>query len=115
MYYENGAARDLKIAYVGGGSRGWAWGLMSDLASNEDMSGEVYLYYIDLEAAQANEIIGNKFNGCADTKSKWSYKAVKTAKEAGMHSWGIFDKSSADYVDEMKEIAERYIYTFSEI
>lgn len=42
-------------------------------------------------------------------------KAVKTAKVAGMHSWGIFDKSSADYVDEMKEIAERYIYTFSEI
>ncbi|MDO5478405.1 MAG: HAD family phosphatase [Clostridia bacterium] len=41
--------------------------------------------------------------------------AVKTAKVAGMHSWGIFDKYSADYIDEMKEIAERYIYTFSEI
>lgn len=41
--------------------------------------------------------------------------AVKTAKAAGMHSWGIFDKSSADYVDEMKEISEKYIYTFSEI
>ncbi len=41
--------------------------------------------------------------------------AVKTAKEAGMHAWGIYDKSSDSYVDEMKEIAERYIYTFSEI
>ena len=41
--------------------------------------------------------------------------AVKTAKAAGMHAWGIYDKSSDDYVDEMKEIAERYIYTFSEI
>ncbi len=41
--------------------------------------------------------------------------AVKTAKAAGMHSWGIFDKSSEDYVDEMKEISEKYIYTFSEI
>lgn len=41
--------------------------------------------------------------------------AVKTAKEAGMHAWGIYDKSSEDYVDEMKEISEKYIYTFSEI
>ena len=41
--------------------------------------------------------------------------AVKTAKAAGMHSWGIFDKSSEDYVDEMKEISERYIYSFTEI
>ena len=32
---------DLKIAYIGGGSRGWAWGLMSDLASAEDISGQV--------------------------------------------------------------------------
>ena len=41
--------------------------------------------------------------------------AVKTAKAAGMHAWGIYDKSSDDYVDEMKEISERYLYSFSEI
>ncbi len=41
--------------------------------------------------------------------------AVKTAKAAGMHSWGIYDKSSGDYVDEMKEAAERYIWSFEEI
>ena len=41
--------------------------------------------------------------------------AVKTAKEAGMHAWGIYDKSSDSYVDEMKEISERYLYTFKEI
>lgn len=82
MVYENGKAKGVKIAYVGGGSRGWAWGLMSDLASNEDMSGDVYLYDIDYEAAQANEIIGNKYNSCKDTKSEWNYYAVKTPKEA---------------------------------
>ena len=82
MVYENGNVKNLKIAYVGGGSRGWAWGLMSDLASNEDMSGDVYLYDIDYEAAQANEIIGNKYNLCKDTKSEWNYHAVKTPKEA---------------------------------
>ncbi len=41
--------------------------------------------------------------------------AVKTAKKAGMHAWGIYDKSSDSYVDEMKEVSERYIYSFSEI
>ena len=82
MKYIDNRVENLKIAYVGGGSRGWAWGLMSDLASNEDMSGDVYLYDIDYEAAQANEIIGNKFNDCEGAKSKWSYKAVKTPKEA---------------------------------
>ncbi len=41
--------------------------------------------------------------------------AVKTAKTAGMHAWGIYDKSSDDYIEEMKKISERYIYTFDEI
>ncbi|MBQ8546748.1 MAG: alpha-glucosidase/alpha-galactosidase [Clostridia bacterium] len=82
MIFEGNKARELKIAYVGGGSRGWAWGLMSDLAANEDMSGDVYLYDIDFEAAKANEIIGNKYNSCEGTKSEWNYHAVKTPKEA---------------------------------
>lgn len=82
MKIVNEKAENVKIAYVGGGSRGWAWGLMSDLASNEDMSGDVYLYDIDFEAAKANEIIGNKYNSCENAKSTWNYHAVKTPKEA---------------------------------
>ena len=73
---------DVKIAYIGGGSRGWAWGLMSDLASCEDMSGKVDLYDIDFEAAYHNEIIGNKFNNAEGAKSHWDYRAVKTIDEA---------------------------------
>ena len=46
MKIVNKKAENVKIAYIGGGSRGWAWGLMSDLASNEDMNGDVYLYDI---------------------------------------------------------------------
>ena len=80
-YTENGV-EDLKIAYIGGGSRGWAWGLMSDLVSCDDISGDVYLYDIDYEAAEANEIIGNKYNSVEGAKSVWNYHAVKTAKEA---------------------------------
>ena len=77
MIYENHAVKELKIAYIGGGSRGWAWTLMNDLAKAEDMSGTVYLYDIDFDAARNNEIIGKKFPGTG-----WDYKAVRTAKEA---------------------------------
>ena len=82
MFYENNCAKNVKLAYIGGGSRGWAWGLMSDLASCPDMSGDVYLYDIDFEAAKNNEIIGNKYNDAEGTKSMWTYHAAKTAEEA---------------------------------
>ena len=52
MKIENEKATGVKIAYIGGGSRGWAWKLMSDLVTCEDMSGDVYLYDIDYEAAK---------------------------------------------------------------
>ncbi|MBP3496137.1 MAG: alpha-glucosidase/alpha-galactosidase [Clostridia bacterium] len=78
----NKKAENVKIAYIGGGSRGWAWGLMSDLAKCEDMSGDVYLYDIDYDAALVNEAIGNKYNDCDGANSKWYYHAVKTPKEA---------------------------------
>ena len=80
-YVENGA-ENVKIAYIGGGSRGWAWNLMCDLASCSDMSGEVALYDIDYEAAQHNETIGNMYSKCEDVKSIWSYRACRTAEEA---------------------------------
>lgn len=41
--------------------------------------------------------------------------ADKTAKSAGMRVIGVYDDSSAEYVDEMKEICDDYIYDFSEL
>ncbi len=82
MQIENGCARDVKIAYIGGGSRGWAWGLMSDLAGEKSLSGKVYLYDIDQKAAEKNEVIGNKLRGRADVKGDWEYIACQTRKEA---------------------------------
>lgn len=82
MKYVNNKVEDLKIAYIGGGSRGWAWGLMSDLAMADDISGDVYLYDIDFEAAKNNEVIGNKVKELPDCKSVWNYKAVETIGEA---------------------------------
>ncbi|MBE7036177.1 MAG: alpha-glucosidase/alpha-galactosidase [Ruminococcaceae bacterium] len=79
MIFENGRVSDIKIAYIGGGSRGWAWGLMSDLAQASDICGQVYLYDIDREAAQHNEEIGNGIKG---GNSVWTYKAADSLKEA---------------------------------
>ena len=49
--FDGKKANNLRIAYIGGGSRGWAWGLMSDLAMAPDMNGTVALYDIDYDAA----------------------------------------------------------------
>ena len=82
MKYSGKIIKDMKIAYIGGGSRGWAWGLMSDLVSCEDMSGNVYLYDIDFQAAKNNEIIGNKYNLVKGANTIWNYKAVESMDEA---------------------------------
>lgn len=73
---------NLKIAYIGGGSRGWAWGLMSDLASEPSMSGTVKLYDINHEAAQDNAVIGNSIYDRDEVRGKWTYVAVPTLSEA---------------------------------
>lgn len=71
--YEKNCVKDIKIAYIGGGSRGWAWGFMSDLSLEESISGTVFLYDIDLPSAKANEIIGNKAARMEEARSQWNY------------------------------------------
>ena len=39
----------------------------------------------------------------------------ETAKQAGMVVYGVYDDSSAEYVDEMKAITDKYIYDFREL
>ena len=58
-YINNNTVKDIQIAYIGGGSRGWAWTFMTDLANEEQLSGTIRLYDIDHEAAKRNEEIGN--------------------------------------------------------
>ena len=73
MYYKNDKAFDVKIAYIGGGSRGWARGLMSDLAMDGRLNGTVCLYDIDGEAAEENSVIGNKIEKLHECKAEWKY------------------------------------------
>ncbi len=72
----------LNIAIIGGGSRGWAWNLMRDLALEGEISGTVRLYDINMEAARANEKIGNMFSQRDAAPGKWFYRAVATLEEA---------------------------------
>ena len=82
MKIENGKATGVQIAYVGGGSRGWARKLMSDLALEPAMSGTVCLYDIDREAADANVIIGNMYSAKDEAVGRWKYCASDTLKDA---------------------------------
>ncbi len=41
--------------------------------------------------------------------------ADTTAKAAGMNVCGVYDESSADYVDQIKSVADFYIYDFKEL
>lgn len=67
---------NLKIAYIGGGSRAWAWTFMTDLALDKDAGGEIRLYDTDHEAMRHNKIIGNSLPG------NWRYSMYETLPEA---------------------------------
>lgn len=82
MKYLNNKVSDIKITYIGGGSREWARFFMGDLALDDQMSGKVTLYDIDYEAAKNNAIIGNKISEKTEAVGKWDYEAVKTLEEA---------------------------------
>lgn len=82
MIYENGKVSDVQIAYLGGGSRGWAWTFMTDLALEPKMSGTIRLYDLNEEAAKANESIGNRVSQREEAVGKWAYQTYASLEEA---------------------------------
>ena len=59
-----------------------------------------------------------KLMGCAVEEAVFlddNYGAVKTAKEAGMQTIAVYDDTSCDMIEEMKKLADRYIYDFREL
>lgn len=73
---------NLCLAYIGGGSRGWAWKLMVDLALEEELSGTVKLYDIDYQAAYDNQVIGNRLSQRKEVAGKWRYEVVDSLEKA---------------------------------
>lgn len=82
MKYANGKVSDVQIAYIGGGSRGWAWTFMTDLALEPQMSGTIRLYDIDEKAARVNEKIGNDVSAREEAVGKWKYETYPTLEAA---------------------------------
>ena len=75
-------AKDVRIAYIGGGSRGWAWGLMTDIALDPVLAGEVRLYDIDRDAAEKNKKIGDMISNHPKAVSHWKYTVADSLQTA---------------------------------
>lgn len=82
MVYKADKVTGVNIAYIGGGSKGWAWTFMTDLSLDEQVSGNIILYDIDQEAAHNNEIIGDSLLEDPDRKGKWQYRTAASLEEA---------------------------------
>ncbi|MCT2343389.1 alpha-glucosidase/alpha-galactosidase [Niallia taxi] len=76
------ATDTIKIAYIGGGSQGWARRLMYDLALEPRLSGTIALYDINHDAAKTNQRIGTLISNHPDATGKWTYEAIPTIEEA---------------------------------
>lgn len=74
--------KNIKIAYIGGGSKAWARVFMNDLALAEGLCGEIALYDIDVPAAELNRKIGGRINEHPDAVSKWEYRVYTKLGEA---------------------------------
>ena len=74
--------KDINIAYIGGGSRGWAWTFMTDLSLEKELSGTIRLYDIDHKASKVNEKIGNDLSNDKKCLSHFTYKSVNSLKRA---------------------------------
>ena len=74
--------RTIKIAYIGGGSRGWAHTLMNDLALCPDLTGEVALYDIDPAMADLNRRWGQRVNESPQAASQWDYTVARSLPAA---------------------------------
>lgn len=82
LIHQSDRVSGLTVAYIGGGSRGWAWGFMTDIARDEQISGTVRLYDIDHEAAQRNKIIGEKISSHPDARSHWDFEVSPSLQAA---------------------------------
>lgn len=82
MIYKDKKVSDIQIAYIGGGSMGWAWTFMTDLSLEDKISGTIRLYDIDNEAAKRNESLGNALKSDPKRKGKWDYITSNSLKDA---------------------------------
>jgi len=93
--------KNLRISYVGGGSHGWAWSLMRDLAMESELCGTISLYDINFQAAKENEIIGNRLSMRDEVKSRWKYESVESIDAAMKNADFVVISIMPATIDEM--------------
>ena len=81
MKTENGKCSGVRIAYIGGGSHGWAWTFLKDLAREEELSGTIDLYDIDKPMAEQNAVIGSHLFERQEVKGDWKFEVSGSLKE----------------------------------
>ena len=72
---------NLKICYIGGGSRNWAWVFMKDLTFEHSIGGTICLYDRNYDASLANEVIGNRLMA-AHNPGQWKFVAESSLERA---------------------------------
>ncbi|MDD3113747.1 MAG: alpha-glucosidase/alpha-galactosidase, partial [Candidatus Izemoplasmatales bacterium] len=72
---------NIKIAYIGGGSKSWARVFMNDLALTEGLAGEISLYDIDSDASVRNQAIGMAINQDKRTRSHFDYVVTENIQK----------------------------------
>lgn len=75
-------AQDIKIAYIGGGSRFWARQVMTDLALCPHLTGEIALYDIDHQAALENVKRAAAIYGHPDARTTFDVYACSSVDQA---------------------------------
>ena len=97
-------AEEIRVTYIGGGSKEWAWKFMIDLALEESLHGTMTLYDIDRPAAEENAIVGNQITARLESRGKWHYQ-VGDSLEASLEGAdfviisilpGTFDEMESD-------------------
>ncbi len=73
---------EIKIAYIGGGSMGWAPKILADLALCDQLTGEIALYDIDEPAAQRTAERGAALFAHPDAQTTFRMTVSKTSEEA---------------------------------
>ena len=90
--------------------RGKVYDLFDNVWSCEDFNmtkGQPEIYRAAVERAGGNMEDAIFFDD--------NLEAVRTAVKAGLFTIGVYDDASAEYIDEIKEVAHKFIHNFGEM
>ncbi len=73
---------DIKIAYIGGGSRYWARDLITELALTPRLKGRIDLYDLNHAAALRNVAVADRIYGRPEARTRFTVRAVRRLAEA---------------------------------